>query len=205
MAFFKRKQPAGRVQPPPQSRVEFDLAALQQAAGSLAAALAASEIDLELARARLADRCRDAHVRPTHPLQLGPMLEALDAEGRRRLALIVALLEQRAAADDVAALLGSMGPAVGQAVVGLAAATAPLTLELVRESPLRAQEFCRHLIAHFGAGVRGETSLESARQLERLDYGRLLEEADRAKMSAGERLEYLKKLQEQRAPRRGKW
>lgn len=207
MALFKRKDltPRGQQPPPPPQRVELDLAVLQDAAAGLAAALAASDVDLDLARARLADRCRDAGVRPTHPLRLGPMLEALDPEGRRRFALVVALLEEPEITPYAAALLAGLRPGVGPAVVGVVVATGPLTLELVRESPLRAQEFCRHLVAHLGAAVRGETARESAGRLERLDYGRLLEEAERAKMSASERLEYLRKLQEERGPRRGKW
>ena len=200
MALFKRKGPPGL---PPLA--EMDLAALEGRAAERAATLAGTEVDLDLVRARLADRCRDAGVRPTHPLQLGPMLEPLDPEARRRFALAVALLDERELAARAAALFPALQPSPGPVIVGLAFATDPLTVDLIRESPLRAQEFCRHLIAHLGAGVRGETAEESARQLERLDYGRLLAEAERAKMSAADRLEYLKKLQAERAPRRGKW
>jgi hypothetical protein len=200
VALFKRKGP-----PDPPPRAELDLAVLERRAAELAATLAGAEVDLDLARARLADRCRDAGVRPTHPLQLGPMLEPLDVEARRRFALAVALLEEGDLAARTATLFATLRPSPGPVMVGLSFATDPLTLDLIRESPLRAQEFCRHLVAHLGAGVRGETAEESARQLERLDYGRLLAEAERAKMSAAERLEYLKKLQAERAPRRGKW
>jgi hypothetical protein len=133
------------------------------------------------------------------------MLDPLDAEGRGRFALAVALLDEPEVRSRAAALFAALRPSVGPVVVDLAYRTAPVTLELVRESPLRAEEFCRHLIAHLGAGVRGESAEESARQLERLDYGRLLAEAERAKMSAADRLEYLRKLQAERAPRRGKW
>src|SRR5208283_4064709 len=106
-------------------------------------------------------------------------------------------------------LLGNGGAVaqVKEAFVGLALATPLLTMTLLRQSPLRVEEFARHFLARLGTAVSGETAAQSRERLERLDYGRLLAEAERAKVSAEERMEYLRQLQEDQArrARRGKW
>ena len=69
------------------------------------------------------------------------------------------------------------------------------------------EELARRLLAGLGAAVAGETADESKNKLHRLDYGRLLAEAEQARRAAAERAERLKKLQdeqEQRRSRRGK-
>jgi hypothetical protein len=191
--------------PPATRRVELDLPSLERDAAELAALLLAGEVSLALIRARLADRCRDAGVRPPPPQEIGAMLEALDPEGRRRVALAVALLE-RLDKPKSAALLAAMAPGeAGPRFLMIAPAAPALTLDLVRTSPLRAQEFCRQFAAQLGAAIRGESDAESRQRLARLDYAKLLAEAERAKASAEERLAYVKKLREQNAPRRGKW
>jgi hypothetical protein len=207
MAFFKKKQPSQDVtSAPPPPQVSLDLAVLQEHAAQSAALLAGAEVNLDLVRARLGDACRDAGVRPVPPAQLEPMLASLDEEARRRFALGVAVLQHVEIASRAPAIFARFGGgSVATQLLVLVGATGPLTMGLLRESPLRAQEFTRHLIRHLLALVKGERPEESVRQLQRLDYGRLLEEAERAKMSASERLEYLRKLQEERAPRRGKW
>jgi hypothetical protein len=83
-----------------------------------------------------------------------------------------------------------------------------LTLGLLGQSGLRVEELGRRLLAALGACVRGETAQASRNRLERLDYERLLAEAERAKQAAASRLEELRELQdrqEQSRPRRGKW
>jgi hypothetical protein len=83
-----------------------------------------------------------------------------------------------------------------------------LTLELLRQGPLRVEEFARHFLARLGAAVAGETPAQSRLRLQRLDYAQLLAEAERDKVSAAERMDYLRRLQEQqeqRLARRGKW
>jgi hypothetical protein len=183
-----------------------DLPELVERAVELSARLAAADVDPDLARARLADRCRDAGVDPAEPRRFASLQEALDVEGRRRLALAIDLLDVPPLRDAAPLLLGVLDGDAGPALFRLTHATAALTVAVVREGPLRAQEFCRHLLAHLGGLVAGETEAESKQRLERLDYARLLAEAERAKMSAEERMAYIRRLQEQRAPpRRGKW
>lgn len=92
--------------------------------------------------------------------------------------------------------------------VGVAWTTPLLTLELLARSPLRVEELARRLLAGLGLAVRGESARASRERLERLDYGRLLAEAERAREAAAERMEHLHKLQdeqEQNRTRRGKW
>jgi hypothetical protein len=93
------------------------------------------------------------------------------------------------------------------AFVGLARELPLLTMELLRQSELRIEEFARNFIARLGATVAGETPQQSRDRLHRLDYARLLEEAEQAKVSAEERMEYIRKLQEEqdKKTRRGKW
>jgi hypothetical protein len=83
-----------------------------------------------------------------------------------------------------------------------------LTMELLSQSALRVEEFARQFVHRAGGVVRGETEEQSRQQLHRLDYARLLAQAERARNSAEERLEVVRQLQEQqeaRRPRRGKW
>jgi hypothetical protein len=96
---------------------------------------------------------------------------------------------------------------VERGLFGLALATPLLTLSLVRQSPLRLEELARRWIAALGARVEGETPEASAEQLARLDYERLLGEAEQARVAAEERANYLRKLQEAREKKRprGKW
>ena len=92
--------------------------------------------------------------------------------------------------------------------VGVARTTPLLTLDLLARGPLRVEELARRLLAGLGLAVRGETARASRERLERLDYGRLLAEAERAREAAAERMEKLHKLQdeqEQNRARRGKW
>jgi hypothetical protein len=132
----------------------------------------------------------------------------LDAEAWRRLALVVAALD----CDDVRRVLPGLlarpvEAQVRRAFVDFARSTELLTLDLLRQSPHRVEEFARGWLDRLGASVEGETEEQSRERLARLDYGRLLAEAERARQEAEGRMEYLKKLQEQagRRARRGKW
>ena len=83
-----------------------------------------------------------------------------------------------------------------------------LSLPLLTQSRLRAEEFGRFLIGRIGADVEGESVEESLHWLTRFNYNNLLDEAERARTTAQERLAYLQKLQDEQeaanAPR-GKW
>jgi hypothetical protein len=164
--------------------------------------------DPDLTRARLADGCRDAAVTPALPEEFDAAANGLDGEGWRRLAVLVSVLDLapvRAALSQLPA--GRSGAEAVAAFVGVARTTPLLTIEVLEQSELRAEELARRLLTELGAAVTGETADESKKKLHRLDYGRLLAEADQARQAAAERAERLKKLQdeqEMRRSRRGK-
>jgi hypothetical protein len=189
----------------------LDLAAVQASLSAGVARHAGQAVDADLVRARLADGCRTAELLPLRPPAFDALAAGLDEEAWRRLAALAGLLDL----DEVRAVLAVLSTAnnaldlrLATAFFGLARSTPLLTLELLRQSPLRVEELARKFIAALGAEVRGEPARVSQQRLQRLDYGRLLAEAEQAKLSAAERIEKLRKLQEehqQRGPRRGKW
>lgn len=188
----------------------LDVAELQAFLGQAVSAGAGHHAEADLVRARCADRCRDAGLEPLLPEEFDKLAEGLDAEAWGRLALLVEALDLEAVrlVLPVQAAARSLAELVKSAFAGLARETPLLTLELLRQSPLRVEELARRFIAALGAAVRGESPQVSAQRLARLDYEQLLAEAERAKKAAAGRVEKLRKLQEEqekRRPRRGKW
>lgn len=163
-----------------------------------------------LLRARVADGCRSVGKAPLDAVVWEGLVASYDAEALKRMWIANELARDEAVAGHVAALFpgeDSRGFVAG-ALCGTVEATGPVTMELLVESPLRIEEFVRHFIARLGAGVEGETLESSQARLEGLDYRNLLQEAERARESAEERMEYLRKLQEELQARqvpRGKW
>lgn len=164
--------------------------------------------DLALFRARLGDRFRDRGVAPIPSAAWEERVSGLDDEACRRLGLLVGMLES----DELGrALPGALAHEdaetwLERALVVVARHSAPLTFEVLRASPIRVEELVRRFLAHFPVAIRGETAAESVARLDRLDYGKLLEEAERAKKAAEDK-GYLKKLQKEddaRRVRRGK-
>ncbi len=187
---------------------KLDLAAVQ---ARLAEAVRASAApDADLTRARLADCCRDAGLLPLLPDEFDRAAEGLDAEGQRRLAVLVSLLELDPVRTHVAQLASTwpVHQIVSAAYTGPAQETNLLTIEVLGQSEQRVEELARRFLAAVRAGVAGETAEESKKRLHKLDYVRLLSEADKARTAATERAERLRLLQEQqeqRRGRRGKW
>jgi hypothetical protein len=166
--------------------------------------------DPELVRARLADGCRDAGVDPPLPEEFDARANGLDDEAWNRLAVLALALEL----PDVRALLPVLAAArpllelLDAGFIGVARRTPLLTLELLGRSALRVEELARRLLAGLGAAVQGESPRASRDRLDRLDYERLLAEAERATEAAQERLDELRRLQDQQEEnraRRGKW
>jgi hypothetical protein len=166
--------------------------------------------DPPLVRARLADGCRDAGLDPPTPEELDARVAGLLHEDWNRLGTLAFALDL----PDMRAALAAL--AVSRPVLELLNAgfvevvrrTPLLTLELLGRSPLRVEELARRLLADLGAGVGGESPRTSQERLERLDYERLLAEAERAREEAASRLEELHRLQDEQEanrPRRGKW
>jgi hypothetical protein len=207
MAPFERL--FGRKPSEPEERPRMELPALCEVLARRRPALERKEVEPALVRARLADFHRDQGLETLPPETFRDLLGTLDREGLRRLALVTDALEAPAVDRVVAALARARGveTQVGMGFVGFAAMTPLLTLELLGQSPLRLEELARRWTQALGAGIAGETEKESAQRLERLDYGKLLEEAERAKQAAETRQAKLKKLREEKDVRaaRGKW
>jgi hypothetical protein len=201
-----RERLFGRKGRPP----DLDLAVLQTQLAGAVSRHAGRPIEAELFRARLADGCRDAGVPPLLPEELDALVRELDEEAWRRLAVLTSALDLEAVRGVLGALaeVRPLAELVDAAFAGLTRRTPLLTLELLRQSRLRVEELARKFAAGLGAALAGESPQESRRQLERLDYERLLAQAERAKEAARERAERLRKLQDEQErtrPRRGKW
>jgi hypothetical protein len=187
-----------------------DLKAIQGQLSAGVAEWAGRPTDADLVRARLADGCRDADLDPLKSEDVDAMVSRLNDEDWRRLAVLAGALDVDAVRAALAALAGArpLVELVDVALVGLARSTPLLTLDLLRQSPLRVEELARKFVARLGAAVAGESAQESRRHLERLDYERLLDEAERAKTAAEKQSQHLRQLQdrqEQNRARRGKW
>jgi hypothetical protein len=163
-----------------------------------------------LTRARIADGFRDAGVMPITPREFALAAASLEDEAWRRLAVLATAFEVvpfRAALP----LLMSTVPVsklVTDGFIAVARSAPLLTLDVLHQSEPRVEEFARRFVAGLGAAVEGESTAVSKLRLDKLDYARLLAEADKAKASATKRAEKLKKLQdeqEQRRAPRGKW
>jgi hypothetical protein len=191
-------------------RVEVPVAPVVAAMARAASQFEAVDVDAALVGARLSDHCRDASVEPVEPALFEASARPLDAQGWRRLAVLTAALDQPELRAGVASSLQARGAVeVVGGFVASAKEKARLEMSVLCRSPLRVEELARDLLARVDAPVAGETREQSRAALERLDYERLLALADKARDAARERMEYLKKAQEEddktRGPRRGKW
>jgi hypothetical protein len=189
---------------------QLDAVGLQAFLSNAVSHSAGRRAEPELVRARFADRCRDAGLEPLFPEEFDTLADNLDAEAWNRLALLVGALDLEAVRSVLPVLAAArpLADLTSAAFAGLARETPLLTLELLRQSPLRVEELARRFIAELGAAVRGESPQVSRQRLARLDYGQLLAEAERAKQAAADRVEQLRKLQEEQEKlraRRGKW
>jgi len=193
------------------AEASIDLDALVEALSFQLYTVTAEAADPDVVRARIADVYRDIEVAPMDPLEFEAYAAGLDEAAWRRMALLAGAAEgDEALGEALAARAAGEGAAdqVKRGFIDLARDTPLLTMDLLAASSLRVEELARRFIAAVGAAVEDETPEASQAALVRLDYGRLLAEAERAKMSAEQRMEYLRKLQEEHEaarPRRGKW
>ncbi|WP_164012285.1 DUF1682 domain-containing protein [Pyxidicoccus trucidator] len=200
----------GRKGVPNDEQPRLELAPLCEALTRRRPALERKDVEPLLVRARLADFHRDHGLEPVPPDTFTTLCESLDAEGWRRLALVTGVLEEGAVGPVVVSVARTRGvlPLVREGFADFAREARLLTLELLGQSPLRLEELARRWAQALGAGFQGESDEESAQRLARLDYAKLLKEADRAKRAAEARQEKLKKLREEQDARlanRGKW
>lgn len=191
--------------------VHLELPALCRLLAAALPALEKKTIQPDLVRARLADRFRDAGVEPMDPDKLLPLAEPLNRseDAWRRLALVVEVLGAPELRAALPALLGP-GPAdrrVMEGFVFFALETRRLTLDVLRQSPLRLEELARRWVLRMEAGIAGEPGHGDPERLRRLNYELLLHEAEGAKLEAEQRQQEIKKLQRQQdmRTRRGQW
>jgi hypothetical protein len=167
-------------------------------------------IDQTLVCARLCDAFRAVELDPPLPSALAAATGRLGDEAWRRFALEISCLDLDELRQVLPAVASESGAdnLVVEGFVRPAEMHELLTLELLRSSPIRIEELSRSMLACMGVSVAGETEDESKQHLWRLDYARLLSEADRAKEAAEERSEELRKRMEEEYARnrpRGKW
>ncbi len=203
--FLKKKQTASA--PPGKTasqgaRPEWNLQTVTQRLTELAPALESKDIEILLVEARLADCYRDLNLEPVSPAQFAALVEGLDMESQRRLALAVGALDHTEIRPALALLTTLPAKQVQLGFIWTARQTDALTVSLIRQSEVRTEEFARHLAYHLGVSWQGESAAQSKQRLQQIDYKRLLAEADEAKKQAEERMEYLRRMQEEDAARR---
>lgn len=165
-----------------------DLAAFLEALRAALVEIDDATIDADVVRAKLADMCRGFGIEPLDPLELDSFTSGFDRGAWERMALLGLAAERGGLGDGLErALAGRVRSAVRGGFVEASRSSPLLTLDLLRTAPLRLEELARRFILGLGASVAGEGLEVSKRALERLDYGRLLAEADRAKRAAAER------------------
>lgn len=147
-----------------------------------------SMADLDVARAKWADVCRDISMDPLEPLEMDGFTTNFDRGAVQRLALIVVVLERLAIHREILTRIldRRLRTATKGGIVEPAQNSRLVTLELLAQSPLRREELARRVILGFGASIRGEKLAESRAALERLDYGRLMDESNRARRALRE-------------------
>ncbi len=207
MSLIDRLFGGGHRDPP---GVSVRLAPVVLRAGELAQSLENVPLDTPLLRARLADRCRDARTSPVAVADFDAATSALDDGAFRRFRLLVELADHdavRAAFAHVALQRGARF--VLDALWTIAREKRLLTPMLLRASGPRVEELTRAWLDRLGVAVEGESPDVSRAALERLDYARLVQQAQEARRLAAERMKYLEGEQaaddQKRVPRRGKW
>ncbi len=166
--------------------------------------------DPDLTRARIADGFRDAGMTPITPREFDLAAASLDDEAWRRLAVLATACELAPFRTALPLLIArsSVSKVVTEGFIAVARSAPLLTLDVLSQSEPRVEEFARRFVAGLGSAVEGESAADSKQRLDKLDYARLLAEAEKAKAAATKRAEKLKKLQdeqEQRRAPRGKW
>lgn len=206
MPIFRRKSKSGS----PQEPEPMILQMVANRFSWLAPRMEDREIEPDLLRAQLADHCRDADLSPVDPQAFDRWTTDLKTEDWRRLALAVSALEDPPTRKTLATLaqVRELDEIVEAGLIAFARESELLTMAVLRQSELRSEELARKLARRLGVGIWGETEEQSEEELDRLDYGRLLAEAERAKELAEDRMAYLRERQEEELRRRrprGKW
>ena len=165
--------------------VPVDLPALLEALRMTLDEIDAAALDADVVRAKLADICRGLSITPLDALMFEQHTADLDRGGWDRAGLLVLVMERGALGEGLRKVLtGRLQRAVRGGLYEASRGSPLLTLDLLRSAPLRLEELARRFVLGLGASVAGESLEASKKALERLDYSRLLAEADRAKRAA---------------------
>lgn len=190
--FFKKSSLVESAKPAPQTEatllpeaVPISLDAVLAIMSDVLRDLEMASADVDVARAKWADLCRDLGMSPFDPLELDALTTQFDRAAAARMALIVVMLERGAIARDVLTRIldKRIRAATKGGIIEPVQASQLVTLDLLVQSPLRREELARRVILGFGASIRGEKLNDSRAALERLDYGRLMAEANRARQA----------------------
>lgn len=190
--FFKKSSLVEPSQPAPKAEVTLLPESVPISLDSVLAVMAdvlrefeSSIADVDVARAKWADLARDLGMNPFDPLEFDGLTTNFDRAAAARMALIVVMLERGAISRDVLGRIldQRIRTATKGGIVEPVQASNLVTLELLAQSPLRREELARRVILGFGASIRGEKLADSRAALDRLDYGRLMAEANRARQA----------------------
>jgi len=196
MSFLKNwvKDSPAEGKPLPDRRISpesvpVDLGALMAAIVRVLGELDPAALDADVARAKMADRLRALDIEPLDPLELDSLATGLERGAWERIGLLALAVERGGLAEPMQKRIfdGRVKTALKEGFVEAARSTPLLTIELLRSGPLRVEELSRRFVLGLGASVAGESLEASKKALERLDYGRLMAEAERAKKAAAER------------------
>jgi hypothetical protein len=168
--------------------IPVHLPALIEGLRDVLADLEPSTLDADVVRAKLADVCRGFSLEPLDPLELDHLAAGFDRGAWERMGVLVLAMERGAVGEGLRrALSGRVRGAVRGGLIEAAQGSPLLTLDLLRSAPLRLEELARRFVLGLGASIAGESVEASRKALERLDYGRLMAEADRAKRVAADK------------------
>jgi hypothetical protein len=189
----------------------WDIELAANTVADAAADVQASELDIALIEAQLADHYRDCGIPPLEPAQLRVVTAKMEPADWQRMAVIVALFavpELRSALPEVSQRMHVRTQIEG--LVREAQALASLELRILAASLVRAEELARRAARALNTAIAGETSGQSATRLAKIDYTRLLASVDTAKAAAAAQLAELLRQQEAEDSRvarrrRGKW
>lgn len=205
MMFFKKKAAAAKPSASQLSKsesepiAEWELDVVVAQLCQIAPDIECKEIEPALVHARLADHCRDVGAYPMPSDEFVVATRELTVESWRRLALAVGVLDEPACTAAFATM--SKRTPIRQLVrdgfVRPAQELDVVTVSMICQSEVRMEEFARLLASALAIVWKGESAAQSKKRLNQINYRRLLAEADAAKMSAKERMEYLRKKQEE--------
>jgi hypothetical protein len=180
----------------------------------LSETLREGEPDADLEFARLCDAFRAMDVDPppfdrwSKPKAGTPSPEAaeklkreMEEKDRVRLRLLVASLQERNLWEVIRqrALEWGAGRVATDLFVAFAMWSDLLTPELLLKSAFRVEEFARKWVDAVGASVAGEKLADSEKRLRNLDYGKVLENLEKAQKAREEHRKRLEEIERKRA------